>query len=356
MLESGSFGRNVLQRHFEKMKTKKNRSEFQRPRGNSLVDTVHFGACAFQGSRVNMEDIYQANLWESITQKSHHEKVKRNGGDAYTSDIEEGPIPSPEFFAPRFNGEKVSSFAVMDGHGGIQAADYVNSHLFQNITKQPKFMEDTEAAILKGFSDTEEGFAQLASSKDLDGMIGTTVTSVMIVGNTLYVANVGDSEAVLCTKGKEKILTQSHTPNNEKERKRVEEVGGVIVRDRIGNCRLGHPLWNPNFINIGVTRAIGDFYFKDEKYLNSKVSGMTAIPSICSWTLTMEDEFLIVASDGFWDVVSPKEAVEIVLGKINQDSNSICKELTELGEKRKSRDNITVVLIKFNGCNKELKI
>jgi len=213
-------------------------------------------------------------------------------------------------------------------------------------------LEKPEEAILAGFAETEEGFAQLVHAKDMDGMVGTTVTTVYIIGNNLYVANLGDSEAVLCTKGKEQVLTQVHTPNNEEERKRIEAVGGVIVKDRTGNCRLGHPLWNPNFINIGVTRAIGDFYFKEDKYLSSKVSGMTAVPFICKWSLTMEDEFLIIASDGFWDVVTHKEAVQIVSEKIEQNTDSICKELIELGERRKSRDNITVLLIKFKGCNK----
>jgi len=56
---------------------------------------------------------------------------------------------------------------------------------------------------------------------------------------------------------------------------------------------------------------------------------------------------LLIASDGFWDVVSPKEAVDFVKSKIGSDSNTICRRLVALGEQRNSADNITVLLVKF---------
>ena len=89
-----------------------------------------------------------------------------------------------------------------------------------------------------------------------------------------------------------------HIPSNPVEELRVKEMGGKIVSDSMGNKRLGHPLWNPNFVNIGVTRAIGDYIFKKEEYINKTTSGLIAIPSIKKWKLSVDDDFLIIASDG----------------------------------------------------------
>jgi len=178
-------------------------------------------------------------------------------------------------------------------------------------------------------------------------MVGTTVTAVLIVENVLYVANLGDSDVVLCSKGEAIVLTESHVPSNPSERNRVELAGGSIVSDKKGTERLGHPTWNPNFVNIGVTRAIGDLYFKSEEFVGNKKSGLIALPSINERNLIDDDEFMIIASDGFWDVVSPKEAIDYVNSRIHLDSNSICKELMELSKLRRSKDNITVLLVKF---------
>jgi len=190
-------------------------------------------------------------------------------------------------------------------------------------------------------------WSKYSEEHHLDGSLGTTVTAVLIIGNILYIANVGDSDAVLCTDGKVIKLTESHVPSNPKERERIETVGGKILSDRLGNCRLGHPLWNPNFVNLGVTRSIGDTYYKSEEFVGSIQSGLIAEPNIVKWELTEKDEFLLIASDGFWDVISPDEAVHFVKKTIHMESDVICKLLMEVGKSRNSKDNVTILLIKF---------
>src|SRR4051812_26913640 len=105
--------------------------------------------------------------------------------------------------------------------------------------------------------------------EDLDGLLGSCVCVALIHGNTLYVASVGDSAAILCRKGEHLKLTYPHTPKNKSECKRVLELGGKIkvcnstlLAHYFQHDRLCHPKWNPSFVNIGVTRAIGDVYFK----------------------------------------------------------------------------------------------
>jgi len=302
-------------------------SATSRTRRSSLIDSLNCGSSDSPGTRMYMEDahkmVLKANVEEEPDRPTKRAKISLEASK-----------------------ELHSFFVVCDGHGGVQVADYVKQNLYQNIVEQSEFELDVEAAIRKGFSKTESALQLMEARQMIDGGVGTTVTIALVVGNILYVANLGDSEAVLCTGGKERVLTISHTPSNEDEKKRVQQEGGLIITTS-RQKRLGHPSWNPNYVNIGVTRAMGDFYFKSPEWVGSKSSGLTADPSIATWKITTDDEFLLIASDGFWDVVTHREAVAFVRACTVFDNNFICRALVQLGESRNSRDNITVLLVKF---------
>ena len=73
--------------------------------------------------------------------------------------------------------------------------------------------------------------------------------TVLIIGNTLYCINLGDSRAILCRNGKAINLSVDHKANNESEKKRVTNAGGYIFGGRL----LG---------KLAITRAFGDFEMK----------------------------------------------------------------------------------------------
>jgi len=348
----------VVQPYSEKHKLE---SEENGSSEDSLMNTMMAGASATQGKRSSMEDTYSVRLWskvrkeDSLTESDEERPTKRLRTEDKTGEGFSAASPLTSELAGSDGEESnrqseettVSFFTVCDGHGGVQAADFVNNHLFDNIIACPNFLEDTETAILSGFEQTELAFCKFVKDEEIDGMIGTTVTAVLIIENQLYVANLGDSEAVLCSGGQDYLLTEAHIPSNPQEECRVQQVGGSMVSDKRGTKRLGHPAWNPTLVNIGVTRAIGDYFFKNEEYVGKRQSGLIAVPSIKKWNLTPEDQFLVIASDGFWDVVKHKEAVDYIKRNIELDSDTICKQLLELSSSRRSNDNITVLLIKF---------
>jgi serine/threonine protein phosphatase PrpC len=144
--------------------------------------------------------------------------------------------------------------------------------------------------------------------------------------------------------GRALVLTTLHTPENAAEYLRVENEGGIIEENR-----LYHPSWNGALVNLGLTRSIGDLFFKDERYTGKRASGLTAEPSVGKVLLRLSDEFVIVASDGFWHVVTPDAAIGIVhnLLKQRKDLNFVCRQLTEMAIIRGSRDNVTVLLVMF---------
>jgi len=325
--------------HLELSKSSSGSSEMQSHR-KSLMEELVPGVGAYQGQCSYMEDVYKLILWQDL-------KSAQKNGAMQCAQEETSKIAQK-------NAEcKVSFFTVCDGHGGTEAAEYVCSHLFNLISSQSHFEKDPEEAIVVGFAETEKGWHNYAQKEQIDGTVGTTVTTAIVLGNILFVANVGDSEAVLCSNGKAQVLTKTHVPSNSEERERVEREGGVIISDRHGTYRLGHPVWNASYVNLGVTRAIGDLYFKDTEYVQNKKSGLIAVPDIVKRELTQQDQFLLLCSDGFWDVITPEEAVQGVLNIIHEDSNSICKVLLELSNIRNAIDNVTVMLIKFNMVNKE---
>mmetsp|Transcript_10432 Transcript_10432/g.12870 ORF Transcript_10432/g.12870 Transcript_10432/m.12870 type:complete len:339 (-) Transcript_10432:22-1038(-) len=230
---------------------------------------------------------------------------------------------------------------VYDGHGGRRAADYVAHNLPIKCTDQENFLEDTKAALASAIAQIEEEFLQLSDKNNWGD--GTTVVIAVIRDNRLIVANVGDSECVISSKGKAYALTEIHNPSkNDDEITRVKKAGGKIVQKRVG-----HPSLNVNYFNLGLSRAIGDDMYKNSRHTDGKPSGITAEPFVTDIELDPEeDDFLIVACDGLWDVFTHKEAVDYVRKQlqVTEDLKEVCKNLVNEALRMGSTDNISAII------------
>jgi len=189
----------------------------------------------------------------------------------------------------------------------------------------------------------EEEF--LAKSKAEGLTDGTTVCIAIIQENRLWVANVGDSELVLCRKGEGIPLSEVHNPKkNKKEGERVEKEGGRIYHDRVG-----HPRLNPGFVNIAVSRSIGDAFFKAHEFTDGKPSGIIATPFVQEIELTENDDFCVLACDGVWDVLTAEDVARFVAGRLKTtgDIQKITEDLVQRAYDKGSTDNITALIITF---------
>jgi protein phosphatase PTC1 len=141
----------------------------------------------------------------------------------------------------------------------------------------------------------------------------------------LYTANVGDARIVLCRNGRALRLSYDHKGSDENEGRRVASAGGLILNNRVNGV-------------LAVTRALGDAYMKDL---------VTGHPYTTETVIQADqDEFLILACDGLWDVCSDQEAVDLV--RQIQDPQEASKKLVDYALARFSTDNLSCMVVRFD--------
>uniref|UniRef100_A0A023FQF5 protein-serine/threonine phosphatase n=1 Tax=Amblyomma cajennense TaxID=34607 RepID=A0A023FQF5_AMBCJ len=230
-------------------------------------------------------------------------------------------------------------FAVYDGHGGAKVAQYAGSHVHRKIVSQPSYQRgDVVDAIKKGFLEVDSDMLKDDTMKD--ELAGTTAVVVLLKGGRIYCGNVGDSRAIASVGGHVQQLSFDHKPSNELETRRIIAAGGWVEFNRVNG-------------NLALSRALGDFVFKKNEKKSPEEQIVTAYPDVIVKDLTPEHEFLLLACDGIWDVLSNEEVVEFVRARIaaKMEPEQICEELMtrclapdcQMGGL--GCDNMTVVLV-----------
>lgn len=211
--------------------------------------------------------------------------------------------------------KETSFFAVFDGHGGPRIAQYAGAHLHKKIVQSKAFARgDIEQALREGFLDFDEEIVKDEQMKS--ETVGSTAVVVMLKDLKIYCANAGDSRAVISVRGLAAPLSHDHKPDNESERRRICAAGGWVVSNRVNG-------------NLGLSRALGDFIYKrnDEKAPEEQM--VTAHPDVMVRDFTDDDEFILLACDGIWDVLSSQEAVDFCRERLcdGQTPETVCEEL-----------------------------
>ncbi|XP_068456747.1 protein phosphatase 1E [Clinocottus analis] len=223
--------------------------------------------------------------------------------------------------------EEQAYFGVFDGHGGVDAAIFAANHLHVNLVKQECFDQDPIEALCGAFRVTDERFVKKAKREHV--RCGTTGVVTFLRGRTLYVAWLGDSQVILVRKGQVVELMKPHKPDREDEKLRIEALGG---------CVIWFGTWRVNG-SLSVSRAIGDSEHK---------------PYICGeadhdvFPLDGSEDYLILACDGFWDTVTPDEAVQVVSDHLEEntgDTTMVAHKLVASARDAGSSDNITVIVV-----------
>ncbi|XP_017319464.1 protein phosphatase 1G isoform X1 [Ictalurus punctatus] len=138
---------------------------------------------------------------------------------------------------------------------------------------------------------------------------GTTAVVALIRGKQLIVANAGDSRCVVSERGKAVDMSYDHKPEDELELARIKNAGGKVTMD--GRVNGG----------LNLSRAIGDHFYKRNKNLPPEEQMISALPDVKVLTLNEEHEFMVVACDGIWNVMSSQEVVDFVNEKLKAEGN-----------------------------------
>uniref|UniRef100_A0A671PLL9 protein-serine/threonine phosphatase n=1 Tax=Sinocyclocheilus anshuiensis TaxID=1608454 RepID=A0A671PLL9_9TELE len=340
--------------------------------GNGGNKSMNFGFAAMQGWRVSMEDAHNC-------------------------------IPELD--------DETAMFAVYDGHGGEEVALYCSKFL-PDIIKEQKAYKDgklqkaleeaflaidaritTEEVIKElvqiagrprdetekvadeddGYEedgenssendeedDTDEGEEEDTDEEEemcLPGMdgkeepgsdSGTTAVVALIRGKQLIVANAGDSRCVVSEKGKAVDMSYDHKPEDELELTRIKNAGGKVTMD--GRVNGG----------LNLSRAIGDHFYKRNKALPPEEQMISSLPDVKVLTLNEDHEFMVVACDGIWNVMSSQEVVDFVNERLkteagkNRPLSAIIEELLDhclapdTSGDGTGCDNMTCIIISFS--------
>jgi len=235
-----------------------------------------------------------------------------------------------------------SIYGVFDGHGGEFAVDFAEKtlskalmgRLLSSASSEPAAgdAETTERASLPSILHEEilQVDKQLVNMQAAaEELSGTTALVAVLRGSELVVANVGDSRGVLCdVDGKVIPMSHDHKPHEEKERTRIMNAGGFVIFNGV---------WRVVGV-LAMSRALGDYPLKENDIV-------IATPDILTFDLnSIRPRFIILATDGLWDVFDNEEACSFVRGRLDEPHCG-ARSLALAAYQRGSLDNITVMVV-----------
>ena len=182
-------------------------------------------------------------------------------------------IPKPQGYTENRNKNtpwpNCSFFGLYDGHGGSAACDFLRDNLHKYIINDKYFPSNPQKAIANGFIYAEKIFFKNYTGLDYSGSCAIVV---LIIENRVYIANVGDSRAILSAKNGSKFypLSRDHRPGDEKEYKRILDAGGKIYKTEYeyGNNNINGTNINNNTMNNNSNNVVHNRYYNSSS--NSK--------------------------------------------------------------------------------------
>jgi len=260
------------------------------------------GSCAMNGYREEMEDAH-----------THILKLRMHPNYAY--------------------------FGLFDGHLGDQASKWCADFLHIYIDSLKEFThENLRGACLRADHDLKELIHQ-------DGCTGVFAL-VEHAANpenpakpwNILVGNVGDSRAMLARDGVALVsLSEDHKPNNPGEHARIVESGGSVRNNRVNG-------------DLAVSRAFGDFKYKNKPQLRADQQAVTAVPEFIEVKGLGGSDYLVICCDGFIEVLDNERIVQFISERLSEGQDDLAViggQLCDLVVNNGGRDNMSIMIIQF---------
>ena len=267
-----------------------------------------------------------------IRYAEHHEIGKRPTMEDQSIMI--GNV-GPDVWSDGGGRNDVAFFGVYDGHAGKECAIALRDSLHHYIFGSQHFPSNIERAIVEGCDDCDRNACDMSP--------GSTAVFCIMMGDTLWFGNVGDSEAVISIAGRAERVTLPHRPSMPAEEKRIKAAGGFVKSGRVMGM-------------LAVSRAFGDV---DSKPTRSKdyanvfnadlVIAKPYVHSLNTANRVEGDnvEFIILACDGLFDVVEYQESVDLVRDGLRTHGNidRAARDLVRHAMLKNTTDNVSVMIV-----------
>ncbi|EAN99708.1 phosphatase 2C, putative [Trypanosoma cruzi] len=225
-------------------------------------------------------------------------------------------------------------FGVFDGHVNDQCSQYLEGAWKEILEKEKMPMTDDRMKELA--LEIDKQWMDLGRE---GGSTGTFFAAMKKDDNIhLQVGNVGDSRVLVCVNGQARAMTEDHKPNNNDERRRIEDCGGRVEGNRVDG-------------SLAVSRAFGDRDYKTNTTGSQLQQKVIALPDVTHVDLTWgSKDFAVLCCDGVFEgQFSNEEVVEFIKLQLetSDDLAVIAGRVCEEAVNRGSRDNVSCVIVQF---------
>lgn len=223
-----------------------------------------------------------------------------------------------------FNNTQYYISCVYDGHGGNKCSVFLKNNFYKTFIKNFK-QNPPIKALFNTFLQLNQIFLNNVIGRD-----GSTANVLFYnkLTNICYVANTGDSRAILCRKnGSVEQISEDHKPDNLTEKKRIQSRGGFVQNGRVNG-------------NLAMSRSFGD---------KNIANVLTVEPDIYEFG-NRNIKFILQASDGLFDVMSNYEVCKFINIRLNRaiSPQNIAKELVLYAiNTRETQDNTSLIISIF---------
>mmetsp|Transcript_132616 Transcript_132616/g.383388 ORF Transcript_132616/g.383388 Transcript_132616/m.383388 type:complete len:419 (+) Transcript_132616:94-1350(+) len=242
-------------------------------------------------------------------------------------------------------------FGVMDGHGGSEVSCYVAQLLVRKVRSCIARGDPSSVALKRAILQIEDDLRK-ASAHGRWRHMGCTVAVALLTPSCVSVASVGDSRVFKCRKGAVVPLTRDHRPESPRERRRIEAAGGMVAK--FGQCyRID--------ASLNMSRALGDFSLKDPNLPQDRQM-ISPVPDVTVSEIDADDEFLVVACDGLFELMSWETVCEYIhkrirtrpLAEIAEGLLDACCSHSVPATMGRGTDNESVIIVKLHGQTSSL--
>ena len=290
---------------------------------------------------------------------------------------------------------KISYFGIFDGHGGEECSEFLKNNYMNYLVENANFPFDIKLSMIESFQKIEEDFFKLKCKDNLDDSdkSGSCALVSVIFDNKVYIANIGDSRAIMSIGGGTKVrqLTADQKPDNVKEFERALKNGSKIYLDdnddpdrdeskiefikdkaelekmkEIKENSTEEKIFRVYPSDLAVMRTIGDIKAKKKEF--GGIPGtIINIPEVYIFDINSSDDFIVMGCDGIFDDLSNQEIVNAAwtvfknrATEKNYDIHELSLEACDLVIKsaleKQTTDNLSCIIIGLEGLEKFLKM